>query len=108
MVWAAYAAYRASAARNPKAVPRCISTRRSSASPAWLPAPKRGYLYALAGADESEEFLRHNALIQQAWGDKTVPVREALLGLNHFSVLEALVQPGHRLNDLALRLIAQT
>lgn len=78
------------------------------ASPAWLPAPKRGYLYALAGADESEEFLRHNALIQQAWGDKAVPVSEALPGLNHFSVVEALVQPGHRLNDLALRLIAQT
>ena len=78
------------------------------ASPAWLAAPKRGYLYALAGADESEEFLRHNALIQQAWGEKTVPVREALLGLNHFSIVEALVQPGHRLNDLALRLIAQT
>lgn len=78
------------------------------ASPAWLPAPKRGYLYALAGADESEEFLRHNALIQQAWGDKTVPVCETLLGLNHFSIVEALVQPGHRLNDLALQLIAQT
>jgi arylformamidase len=78
------------------------------ASPAWLPAPKRGYLYALAGADESEEFLRHNALIQQVWGEKTVPVREALLGLNHFSIVEALVQPGHRLNDLSLRLIAQT
>ncbi len=78
------------------------------ASPAWLPAPKRAYLYALAGADESEEFLRHNALIQQAWGEKTVPVREALLGLNHFSIVEALVQPGHRLNDLALQLLART
>ena len=87
---------------------RLASAQVLRASPAWLPAPKRGYLYALAGADESEEFLRHNALIQQAWGDKTVPVREALPGLNHFSIVEALVQPGHRLNDLALRLIAQT
>lgn len=77
-------------------------------SPAWFPPPARGTLYAVAGADESEEFLRHNALIEQAWGEKTVPVREALLGLNHFSIVEALVQPGHRLNDLALRLIGQT
>ena len=78
------------------------------ASPAWFPAPVRGTLYAVAGADESDEFLRQNALIEQVWGNKTVPVREALLGLNHFSVLEALVQPGHRLNDLALQLLAQT
>jgi arylformamidase len=33
-----------------------------------------------------------------------VPLREALLGLNHFSIVEALVQPGHRLNQLALEL----
>ena len=78
------------------------------ASPAWFPSPAAGTFYAVAGADESEEFLRHNALIEQAWGGKTVPVREALLGLNHFSIVEALVQPGHRLNDLALRLIGQT
>ena len=80
----------------------------SQASPAWLPRPKSGTLYTIAGADESEEFLRQNALIERAWGEKTVPVREALLGLNHFSIVEALVQPGHRLNDLALQLMAQT
>jgi arylformamidase len=78
------------------------------ASPAWLPAPKRGVLYTVAGADESQEFLRHNALIEQAWGQKTVPVREALLGKNHFSVLEALVEPKHRLHSLALQLLRAT
>ena len=78
------------------------------ASPAWFPSPAAGTLYAVAGADESEEFLRHNALIEQAWGKKTVPVREALAGLNHFSIVEALVRPGHRLNDLALQLMVQS
>ncbi|RZJ09108.1 MAG: alpha/beta hydrolase [Haliea sp.] len=78
------------------------------ASPAWFAAPKKGTLYTVAGADESDEFLRHNALIEKAWGPKTVPVREALLGLNHFSIVDALVQPGHRLHQLALQLIAQT
>jgi arylformamidase len=78
----------------------------AQASPAWFPAPGQGVLYSVAGADESAEFLRHNALIEQAWGSKTVPVREALLGLNHFSIVEALVQPGHRLHQLALQLIA--
>ena len=78
------------------------------ASPAWMPAPGRGLLYTVAGADESEEFLRHNALIQRAWGERLVPVREALLGKNHFSVLEALVEPEHRLHRLALELLAGT
>ena len=78
------------------------------ASPAWFPAPAKGTLFAVAGAHESEEFLRQNALIELVWGSKTVPVREAMPGLNHFSILETLVQPGHRLNDLALQLLAQT
>ena len=87
---------------------RLTPAQVAQASPAWLAAPKQGVLYTVAGANESEEFLRHNALIEQAWGPRTVPVREALLGLNHFSVLEALVQPGHRLHQLALQLIAAT
>jgi arylformamidase len=77
------------------------------ASPAGFPAPSvidgRGTLAALVGANESDEFVRQNALIQQAWGRDVVPVCEALPGLNHFSVLEALVQPGHRLHKLTLK-----
>jgi arylformamidase len=75
------------------------------ASPALLPAPGRGVLYTVAGGDESEEFLRQNRLIRDAWGEIMVPVCEALPGLNHFSVLDALVQPGHRLHRLALELL---
>jgi arylformamidase len=80
----------------------------AQASPAWLPAPKSGVLYTVAGADESEEFLRHNALIEQAWGKRVVRVREALLGRNHFSVLEALVDTQHRLHRLTLELLSAT
>lgn len=79
------------------------------ASPAWLPPPKvlggRGVLYTVAGGAESAAFLQHNELIQQAWGKRVVPVCEALPGLNHFSILEALTQPGHRLHQLAHRLL---
>ena len=81
-------------------------------SPALLPAPPvregRGLLYTVTGGDESSEFLRHNRMIQEAWGNDVVPVCETLPGLNHFSVLEALVQPGHRLNQLALELLCAT
>ena len=75
------------------------------ASPVLLPRPTQGTLYSVAGGDESEEFLRQNRLIQQAWGAETVPVCESLPGLNHFSVLEALIAPGHRLHQLALELL---
>ena len=88
---------------------RLTPAQVKQASPALLPAPAvqqgRGVLYTVAGGDESSEFLRQNQLIQQAWGLQAVPVCEALPGLNHFSVLEALVQPGHRLHQLALELL---
>lgn len=82
-------------------------------SPAWMPRPQvakakglsRGVLVTVAGGAESAEFLRHNLLIQHAWGKRVVPVCEALPGLNHFSILEALIQPGHRLNQLASSLL---
>ena len=76
------------------------------ASPALLPAPGRGTLYSVAGADESAEFLRQNVLIQQAWGAGVVPVCESHLGRNHFSILEALTEPSHRLHQLAMQLLA--
>jgi arylformamidase len=78
------------------------------ASPAWLPAPRQGQLYSVAGAEESAEFLRHNALIQNAWGKQAVPVSENLPGLNHFSIVEALVEPKHALHALALQLLKKT
>ena len=78
-------------------------------SPAWLPRPQvvggRGVLNSVAGGAESAAFVQHNALIQQAWGQRVVPVAEVLPGLNHFSILDALVQPGHRLNQLANTLL---
>jgi len=74
-------------------------------SPAWMPAPKQGTLYSVAGGIESEEFLRHNLLIQQSWGNDRVPVAEALPGLQHFSIVESLTQQGSRLHALALELL---
>jgi arylformamidase len=73
-------------------------------SPAGFPAPK-GTLYAVAGGEESEEFLRHAALIQERWGRKVVPVSEVLPGLNHFNILHDLVDPNARLCKLAKELL---
>ena len=75
------------------------------ASPACLPAPVGATLYSVAGGEESPEFLRQNELIRRAWGEECVEVVETLPGLNHFSVMEALVSPGHPLHHLALQLL---
>ena len=75
------------------------------ASPALLPAPEGATLFTVAGALESPEFLRQNTLIRQAWGGGCVEVCEEMPGLNHFNVLDALAQPGHVLQEMALDLV---
>jgi len=73
-------------------------------SPIGLPAPKRP-LFALVGGEESEEFLRQNALIAGAWGPASVPVCEAVPGRNHMSVLRELAERDSRTHRLALQLL---
>jgi arylformamidase len=75
------------------------------ASPAWMPRPRQGKLYALVGADESAEFVRHNQLMQTAWGKKVVPVCESIPERNHFSILEDLTAPWTRLHQVASKLV---
>jgi arylformamidase len=80
-------------------------TQVNRLSPAFFPRPKAGKLYAVVGADESSEFIRHNQLIRDQWGPTAVPVCETVPSKNHFSVLESLADPKGRLHDLALRLV---
>ena len=73
-------------------------------SPARLPPPQ-GVLYATVGGEESEEFLRQNQLIRQAWGAQTVPVCESIPGTHHMNVLHDLADPQGRVHHLALKLL---
>ncbi|ADU35884.1 alpha/beta hydrolase [Variovorax paradoxus] len=75
------------------------------ASPALWPAPPRGQLYAVAGGEESPEFIRHNTMIRNAWGRNAVPVCEVLPGLDHFSVVDAFADPAHALHRHAVQLL---
>lgn len=68
-------------------------------------APPVGRLFAVVGGDESEEFLRQNALIRSAWGARAVPVCESVPGANHFDVLDELADPRSRPHALALELL---
>ncbi|QNK71950.1 hypothetical protein H7F36_11820 [Variovorax sp. PAMC28562] len=59
----------------------------------------------MAGVDESEAFASQARLIQDAWGKATVPICEILPSLHHFSLLDALIDPTHRLHQHASRLL---
>ena len=82
-------------------------TRASVArlSPVNFPAPPHGRLYATVGGDESEEFLRQNRLIREAWGAGAVPVCETVPGRHHLDVLHALADPDDRFHASALELL---
>ena len=84
-----------------------LALSRASArrlSPAHMPPP-RGRLHAVVGADESEEFLRQNALIRQAWGARAVPVCEAVAGRHHMDVLDELAETSAPTHRRTLRLL---
>ncbi len=84
---------------------RLTPTAVGRLSPAFFPRPKGPKLHAVVGLDESDEFLRQNALIRDVWGPTAVPVCETLPGLNHFTVLNTLADPSSRTHALALRLL---
>lgn len=79
----------------------------AQASPARLPRPRQGKLFSVVGGDESAEFLRQQALLRRLWGRHGVPVAEVLPGLNHFSALESLAQPGGRVHQLMRQLLRE-
>lgn len=78
----------------------------ASCSPARLPAPPRGELWTVVGGEESGEYLRQQRLMRQAWGRERVPLAQVLPGLNHFSVMDALVDPRQRTHRLLRQLLA--
>ena len=60
----------------------------------------------MVGALESNEFLRQTRIIAEAWGARGVATRsEEIAGTNHFTVVDALSDPGSamtaRVADLA-------
>lgn len=73
-------------------------------SPAFYPRPRKP-LYAVAGGDESEEFIRQNRLIRDQWGPSSVPVCETLARHHHLDILHNLADPAGRLHELTLRLL---
>ena len=78
-------------------------------SPARFERPPEGrQLCAVVGARESEEHLRQNRLILDAWGADAVPVCEQIADADHFTILHRLADPESALHRLALELLGLT
>jgi arylformamidase len=77
-------------------------------SPLFWPAPAGRVFDAVVGGLESSEFLRQSRTVAEAWGKAGMHTRyEAIAGTNHFTVIDALVDPKSpmvsRLAELAPR-----
>jgi arylformamidase len=71
------------------------SVRRNSV--ALLEPATDAPLIAAVGALEGEEFLRQNALMAAAWGDRVAVTSMVLDGLHHYSAVEALADASSEL-----------
>jgi arylformamidase len=79
-------------------------------SPLTWPAPKGHTFDAVVGGLESSEFLRQSQTIADTWGKAGVATRyEAIPGMNHFTVINALADPQSamvaRLAELAKKVV---
>jgi arylformamidase len=73
------------------------------ASPLFWPAPSRGTLDAVVGADESAEYFRQSRTMVEAWGDAGIDTRFAEIpGANHFTAIAPLADPN---SPMTLRLL---
>jgi arylformamidase len=77
-------------------------------SPLFWQVGRGRVLDAVVGGIESSEFLRQSKIIADGWREKGVETRyEAIPGMNHFTVCDAMTEPGsamtRRLVELAKR-----
>ena len=72
-------------------------------SPAWMPPAGSAPLVTCVGGLESSEFARQNALIGARW-KRVLRADVPAPGRNHFTVVDALAEPGHPLFEATLAL----
>ncbi len=76
-------------------------------SPLFWPAPKGKVFDSVVGGIESSEFLRQSKIVADAWAKDNEARYEAIPGMNHFTVCDAMADPNSamtkRLAELAKR-----
>ena len=77
-------------------------------SPLFWPAPKGKVFDSVVGGDESAEFLRHSKTIAEAWANGNETRYEAVPGKNHFTVCDAMAEPGSAMTRRMVELSRRT
>jgi arylformamidase len=72
-------------------------------SPLFWPAPKGKVFDSVVGGVESSEFLRQSKIIADAWAKDNETRYEAIAGMNHFTVCDAMADPN---SAMTARLVA--
>lgn len=83
---------------------RLTPGRVAALSPAWMKPATHAPLVTAVGGSESDEFKRQTRIIGHQW---SAVLKEdiALPGLNHFSICDALANPGSALHRAAVQLM---
>jgi arylformamidase len=68
-------------------------------SPILWPTPQGRVFDAVVGGDESSEFLRQSQIIADAWAKTNQTRYEAIPGMNHFTVCDAMTDPESAMVD---------
>jgi arylformamidase len=76
-------------------------------SPAYWPPPPGRIFEAVVGGLESDEFKRQSRLISEAWQNEAQTRYEAIAGTNHFTVIDALADPGSAMTARVAELTKQ-
>ncbi len=77
-------------------------------SPLFLPAPKGLALDAVVGGIESAEFLRQSKIIADAWAKDNATRYEAIPGMNHFTICDAMTDPASAMTARLVELTKRT
>jgi arylformamidase len=78
-------------------------------SPVHWPVARGRVLDAVVGGDESAEFLRQSRIIADAWRERGAQTRyEAIPGMNHFTVCDAMTDPGSAMTHRLVELVRKT
>ena len=77
-------------------------------SPLFWPAPQGKVFDAVVGGIESSEFLRQSKIIADAWAKDNTTRYEAIPGMNHFTVCDAMADPASTMTARLVELSKRT
>ena len=77
-------------------------------SPLFWPAPQGKVFDAVVGGIESSEFLRQSKIIADAWAKDNTTRYEAIPGMNHFTVCDAMADPASAMTARLVELSKRT